>query len=92
VQDTGPGTDENNAAPLAQEFRPATRQRPAPLASDAAASNSGEGVGLMIVKRLCELLDARLELGTEAGRDATFRVILPRRYLRQQATAIQGEQ
>jgi signal transduction histidine kinase len=40
----------------------------------------GEGVGLTIVKRLCELLDASLELATEAGRGSTFRVILPRRY------------
>lgn len=40
----------------------------------------GEGVGLSIVKRLCELLEASLELATRPGHGTTFRVILPRRY------------
>jgi signal transduction histidine kinase len=40
----------------------------------------GEGVGLTIVKRLCELLDASLELATEPGQGSTFRVVLPRTY------------
>lgn len=41
---------------------------------------SGEGIGLSIVKRLCELLDAGLELETGAGKGTTFRVTLPRKY------------
>jgi signal transduction histidine kinase len=41
---------------------------------------SGEGIGLSIVKRLCELLDAGLELVTEPGKGTTFRVTFPRRY------------
>lgn len=40
----------------------------------------GEGIGLSIVKRLCELLDASLELETAEGEGTTFRVIFPRRY------------
>ncbi len=40
----------------------------------------GEGVGLSIVKRLCELLDASLELETSPGKGSTFRVVLPQRY------------
>jgi signal transduction histidine kinase len=100
VQDTGPGIDENHAAPLAQELREATeianettsagadRRRdiaPAVTLRSASAAlpqseQAGEGVGLTIVKRLCELLDAGLELATEAGRGSTFRVILPCRY------------
>jgi signal transduction histidine kinase len=40
----------------------------------------GEGIGLSIVKRLCELLDAQLELHTERGQGSTFRVILPAIY------------
>jgi signal transduction histidine kinase len=39
---------------------------------------TGEGIGLAIVKRLCELLDAGLELHTEAGKGTTFRVLFPR--------------
>lgn len=100
VQDTGPGIDENDAAPLAQELRDATaianettesspdRRRdiaPAVTLRSASAAlpegqQEGEGVGLTIVKRLCELLDAGLELATEPGRGSTFRVILPRSY------------
>lgn len=39
----------------------------------------GEGIGLAIVKRLCELLEATLELDSrEVG--TTFRVSLPRKY------------
>ena len=100
VQDTGPGIDENDAAPLAQELHDATtaaddasesstdrRRDIAPAVTLASASKAlpqaqqpGEGVGLSIVKRLCELLDAGLELATKPGQGSTFRVILPRSY------------
>src|SRR6202790_1929801 len=43
----------------------------------------GEGIGLSIVKRLCELLDASLELETSPGAGTTFRVIFPRQYQNQ---------
>lgn len=49
-------------------------------ASAVSSEQHGEGVGLSIVKRLCELLDASLELATKPGQGTTFRVILPRRY------------
>ncbi|HXI14423.1 MAG TPA: HAMP domain-containing sensor histidine kinase [Thermoanaerobaculia bacterium] len=45
-----------------------------------AREQPGEGVGLSIVKRLCELLDASLELETKPGYGSTFRVVLPRSY------------
>jgi signal transduction histidine kinase len=40
----------------------------------------GEGLGLSIVKRLCELLDASMELETTAGSGTTFRIVFPRDY------------
>ena len=40
----------------------------------------GEGLGLAIVKRLCDLLDAVVEIDTAAERGTTVRVLLPRRY------------
>jgi two-component sensor histidine kinase len=40
----------------------------------------GEGLGLSIVKRLCELLDASLEIASSAEAGTTFRVVFPRRY------------
>ena len=51
-----------------------------PSNSSRSASVSGEGIGLSIVKRLCELLDATLELQTRAGEGSTFRVTFPAHY------------
>ena len=42
--------------------------------------NEGEGLGLSIVKRLCELLDATLEVESAINVGTTFRILLPRRY------------
>jgi signal transduction histidine kinase len=58
---------------------------PAPTLPSQSADNNlqhskGEGIGLTIVKRLCELLDASLELETAAGTGTTFRVVFPHRY------------
>ena len=41
---------------------------------------TGEGVGLAIVKRLCGLLEATIELQTGPGKGTTFRVEFPLRY------------
>jgi len=53
-----------------------------PSESNASASRSisGEGIGLSIVKRLCELLDASIELHTGPGEGTTFRLRFPIRY------------
>ncbi len=57
---------------------------PATLRSESASHGqnlpAGEGIGLSIVKRLCELLDASIELQSASGQGTTFRVIFPRRY------------
>jgi signal transduction histidine kinase len=42
--------------------------------------DAGEGIGLSIVKRLAELLDASVELESSPGEGTTFRILLPRRY------------
>jgi signal transduction histidine kinase len=41
---------------------------------------SGEGLGLSIVKRLCDLLDATIEMTSEIGAGTTFRILFPRQY------------
>jgi signal transduction histidine kinase len=40
----------------------------------------GEGVGLTIVKRLCELLDATFAIASEPNQGTTVSVYFPRRY------------
>jgi signal transduction histidine kinase len=42
--------------------------------------NAGEGIGLSIVKRLCELLNASLEVESKVDVGTTFRILLPRQY------------
>ena len=59
---------------------PAATTLPSESAELPVSQQPGEGVGLTIVKRLCELLDAGLELATKPGQGSTFRVILPRKY------------
>jgi signal transduction histidine kinase len=59
----------DSAPTLPSQSPPAPTQMPA-----------GEGIGLSIVKRLCEMLDASLELESSAGEGTTFRILFPRRY------------
>lgn len=47
--------------------------------AESRSGGHGEGIGLTIVKRLCELLEASVELESRAE-GTTFRVTLPRRY------------
>lgn len=49
-------------------------------ASEPTALPSGEGIGLSIVKRLCELLGATVELETAPAHGTTFRISFPLRY------------
>jgi signal transduction histidine kinase len=94
VQDTGPGFQATSpAAPLADAVLEATAEAqqaesavdPAPTLEsqsdpDTPHESAGEGIGLSIVKRLCELLDAGLEMETSPGEGTTFRVVFPRHY------------
>lgn len=96
VQDTGPGFHAGPGAPLIEALKEATVEAgldDATSHGDAAApkpappvnrrpvhQEPGEGIGLSIVKRLCELLDASLELESTAGVGTTFRVLFPRKY------------
>jgi signal transduction histidine kinase len=76
-----------HATEEAHELDASAGSAPAPAATLKSQSDprsftipAGEGIGLSIVKRLCELLDASLELETAPGAGTTFRVVLPRAY------------
>lgn len=94
VKDTGPGFHAGPGAPLAEALKDATAESKQ-VDEHTTHSNQdkdqvpdrrpvhqepGEGIGLSIVKRLCELLDASIELESKPGMGATFRVIFPRHY------------
>ncbi len=50
-------------------------------AVQSSSSQPGEGIGLAIVKRLCELLDASLEVASTEHAGTTFRVLFPRHFV-----------
>ena len=80
VQDSGPGLHGGPGAPLAGAL--ATVPGDPVVDEDARPVHQmpGEGLGLAIVKRLCELLNASIELDSEIGKGTTIRVLLPVHY------------
>jgi signal transduction histidine kinase len=100
----GPGAPLAGAMEAATEQAKLVQQRDTgshsavPASHDAAASAPpderqvhqarGEGIGLSIVKRLCDLLDAAVELDTTPNVGTTFRIVFPRRYAADSATQL----
>jgi signal transduction histidine kinase len=69
---------EREPGALALSIAPTLRSKSGERAE---SEQPSEGVGLSIVKRLCELLDAGMELETQRGRGTTFRIVFPSEYL-----------
>jgi len=94
IADTGPGFHSGPGSPLANALSQATVQghpetggTSGGVDAEVATSDAGdvmpvpgEGIGLSIVKRLCELLNASVELESAPDRGTTFRILLPRSY------------
>ncbi len=87
VKDTGPGFHAGSAAPVAHALEDATKSRSTgaaaavvPPSAEAPPGGQGEGIGLSIVKRLCDLLDAEIAMESNAGVGTTFRLMFPRAY------------
>ncbi|WP_170061136.1 sensor histidine kinase [Spirosoma aerolatum] len=100
IQDTGPGLPPDVVQELGQYLMPtadstAVFQSP-PTDGLFIASNrkeqsvssptqsKGEGIGLMIVKRLCELLHATMDIETKPDVGTIFRIIFPMHYPKSQ--------
>lgn len=69
VRDEGPGFTEEDKKNLFKKF-----QR---LSAQPTAGEASTGLGLTIVKQLCEQLQASIELISEPGQGATFKVAIP---------------
>lgn len=89
IEDTGPGLTGAHSTPLTDALAEATEQArteglPLELTSEGPraaagllAPASGEGIGLSIVKRLCELLGAAIELESQPNQGTVFRLSFP---------------
>jgi signal transduction histidine kinase len=51
-----------------------------PMDASPVHQERGEGIGLSIVKRLCELLDASIEMDSAPGEGTSLRIVFPRSY------------
>lgn len=85
VRDTGPGLPETSAGAVAHGLEEATREDPPQQAGvsggvQGPGTPGGEGIGLVIVHRLCELLDGVIEVESEPGKGTEFRILLPDDY------------
>jgi signal transduction histidine kinase len=69
----------SEAAAEKSEPHPAVRE-PAPPQREAVVEPAGEGIGLSIVKRLCDMLDATIDMTSERGVGTQFRILFPRKY------------
>ena len=93
IQDTGPGFPVSGSAPLTSALaaKPSAGAAAADARSGAAGDaqgarghaeveQAGEGIGLSIVKRLCDMLNATVEVKSERGAGTTFQIRFPRQY------------
>ncbi len=75
VQDSGPGFP--SIAPVSADGH-------AGIDGHAGVEDFGrprsEGIGLAIVRRLCALLHAQIQIDSQPGAGSTFRIIMPRQY------------
>jgi signal transduction histidine kinase len=76
-----PGGAEMDAAPHLRALPPLVVQEDAePAGESAVVERHGEGIGLSIVRQLCELLDAVVEVESAPARGTMFRILIPNDY------------
>lgn len=77
VRDTGPGAGDIPGIPGTRADGPI---HDGPAERTPGGESPGEGIGLTIVKRLCELLDASIEMDSKRGEGTAFTLKFPARY------------
>ncbi|HEX4151944.1 MAG TPA: HAMP domain-containing sensor histidine kinase [Steroidobacteraceae bacterium] len=77
VRDTGPGLHSEAGNHLSSALEGKSEPR---RGKESRPTEGGEGIGLSIVKRLCDMLDASIELQSVEGVGTTFRILFPRQY------------
>jgi signal transduction histidine kinase len=70
VRDTGIGMTPEQMGKLFQEFSQAS--------SATASKYGGSGLGLVISRRFCQMMDGDITVESEPGRGSTFTIRLPR--------------
>jgi signal transduction histidine kinase len=87
VKDTGPGFHTSAGKPMAEALEAKSSAHPSGGAAARGAEQTqpsrdatGEGIGLSIVKRLCDMLDATIEMNSVVDVGTTFRILFPRKY------------
>lgn len=75
IEDTGSGIPTSLLTKLTEASEEVKQ-----VMGQSSASATGEGIGLFIVKRLCELLGAKLSIETNKGEGTLFRILLPATY------------
>ena len=84
VTDSGIGIDQPEQERIFQEYYQATKTP--------AAQEIGMGLGLAIVRRLCELLTFKITVQSSAGSGSVFRVLIPRHLLASAAPSVMQAQ
>lgn len=77
VSDTGPGLSATHAASLTSEADAAEPTYKPKRKGVEKVQNHGEGIGLLIVRHLCKLLDAVIEIETGPETGTTFSIVFP---------------
>jgi signal transduction histidine kinase len=86
IQDTGPGFHSGAGKPMAHALEGRSDAMPSgtPIGrtddNRSVPNETGEGIGLSIVKRLCDMLDATIEMRSVVDVGTTFRILFPRKY------------
>lgn len=81
LEEAGDDEADKAPAPHLDDLSPQSdKSRPTDSEESPRVERHGEGIGLAIVRQLCELLGAVIEVESAPGRGALFRVLLPTDY------------